>query len=448
MPSWMAWAMALAVCSARRAMVSPRAWRWVEFAGRTWESPSRDAAAAGVMRSPRQRPHVMAGWGLGAGGRSLVRCGPGLVAAPPRARLALGRLGGRGVGGPVRRGGRLGLRAVAAVALAVAGGGAVAGLARGPAGTRGRGRSGGPTGAVALGGGAGGDHEPARMILGLLDLAVVGQALQAVADRAAGAAQRLGDVAGRQLLARVLAQVGQHLLLQLARRQPLGATDGVDRRGRARLGLGAPGRARRGGRGLAVACAGSLAVAVGLPGALAGGGAVGAGSVGGLAAACGGQQRQGGPGGGRGALGGQDGGQDRDQQSEADRVVGGVRHFCPLSWGAAVLRARWYLRRPGAVKLCDLRFHRNFCRSGRPLGRCRGRIGWPGAWFARPRVRGRGVGVGPWGRRGAVVGLSGGVGAGRSGGGWGGGVGPWGRRGAVGSAWGRGVGVGPWGMPS
>src|SRR6266511_961442 len=144
MPSWMAWAMALAVCSARRAMVSPRAWRWVEFAGRTWESPSRDAAAAGVMRSPRQRPHVMAGWGLGAGGRSLVRCGPGLaIAPPPRGGLAAGCVGGRVGGG--RLGGRLGLGAVAAVALAGAGSGvgAVAGLgARGPGGAGGLGRGG------------------------------------------------------------------------------------------------------------------------------------------------------------------------------------------------------------------------------------------------------------------------------------------------------------------
>src|SRR6266508_4037277 len=186
---------------------------------------------------PRQRPHVIARWGLGAGGRSLTRCGPGLVAAPPGGGLDTGR-----------RGGRLGLRAVA---LAVAGGaGAVAGLARASA------------------------------------------------------------------------------------------------------------------------------------------------AAGGLAAVGGGQQRQGGPGGGRGAPGGrEDGGQDRDQQPEADRVVGDVRHFCPLSWGTAVLRARWYLRRRGAVKLGDLRFRRNLRHT---WVAAMGRIGLAGhgsrvrAW-GRPGGRGAGL---------------------------------------------------------
>src|SRR6266545_8230674 len=132
MPRVMASAMAMAVCSARRAMVSARA-RRVEFAGRTGEPSFLGCGGCRGGSTPRQRPHVMAGWGLGAGGRSLVGCGPGLaVPGPPGGGLALGRLDRRVGGG--RRGGRLDLRAVAAVALAVARGaaGAVAGLARGP----------------------------------------------------------------------------------------------------------------------------------------------------------------------------------------------------------------------------------------------------------------------------------------------------------------------------
>src|SRR6266498_3759088 len=162
MPRVMAWAMAVAVCSARRAMVSPRSRRWVEFAGRIWDFLPGMRRLPGCWLTPAAPSRD--GWvGLGAGGRSLVRCGLGLVvAAPPRGGLALGRLGGRLGGG--RRGKRLGPGPVAAVALAVArgaagGGGAVAGLARGPAGAGGlgRGRSGGlagaaaPAGAVALG---------------------------------------------------------------------------------------------------------------------------------------------------------------------------------------------------------------------------------------------------------------------------------------------------------
>src|SRR6266540_6134303 len=176
--------MAMAVWSARSARVSPSSRRWVGFECRIGDLDFPwMRRLPGWCWPPRQRPHVIARWGLGAGGPSLTRCGPGLVAAPPGGGLDTGR-----------RGGRLGLRAVA---LAVAGGaGAVAGLARASAGAggRGRGRRGGLAVAVALAGAAGGDHEPARGLAGLVDLAILDQALKAVADRAAGAAQRLGDL--------------------------------------------------------------------------------------------------------------------------------------------------------------------------------------------------------------------------------------------------------------
>src|SRR6266508_1853435 len=328
--------------------------------------------AVGRTRGGRRR-------GGRGGGAVLGRAALGGSGGAPRGR----RLGGRGVRRRLPDPDAVG----GAGALGPTGGGAVA------------------VGAVGLA--AGGHHEPARRLAGLADLAALGEGLQGVADGPAGSVERLGDLVGRQLLAGPVGQVGEHLVAQPAGHEARGPALGIDGRGGRGVGWGAAALARRGGLGgLAVARAGSLAVALRVGVGIGGGGAgvagPGPGAARGLAAVGGGQDRQGGPGRGRGPPGGrQERGHHGEQPQDhpgAVRVVGEDRHVCPLSWGAAVLRATWYLRRRGAVKLVDLRFCRISRRFGPPRAAVADRIGGARAWYAHAR----GAGVGAWGRPGGV----------------------------------------------
>src|SRR6266704_3595000 len=182
--SSMAWAMLTASSHARSATRRPSWRRWVDLSGigKPLLSVMR---LPGALQRPRKQPSRLDGWGLLAGCGGLALGGGGRPAASPAGGLARG--GGGPLGGPWRAAARP-CRGAGGV------GGSSMGLVAGGLRVRrvvGRGRGG-----VAAG-----------LVAGQGDLPVLDEPLELVADRGAGAADPVGDVDQRQVLAGAAGQV-------------------------------------------------------------------------------------------------------------------------------------------------------------------------------------------------------------------------------------------------